>query len=218
MGISRKRRVKMNSRIEQIITEIEDYIDNCRFQTLSKTNIIVNKDELVELLTELRLKTPDEIKKYQKIIANRDAILMDAKQKADAMLQEAMAQTDELVSEHEIMQQAYIQANEIVQQATNEAQAILDGATNDANNIRLGAMQYTDDILGNLENIIHHSMENITDRYNAYIKSMQTSLDIVTANRNELNPSDEDEFDVNVVSEENEADDDYEDYTVQLDM
>ena len=76
----------MNSRIEQIITEIEDYIDNCRFQPLSKTNIVVNKDEIEELLTELRLKTPDEIKKYQKIIANRDAILVDAKQKADTML------------------------------------------------------------------------------------------------------------------------------------
>ena len=51
----------MNSRIEQIITEIEDYIDNCRFQPLSKTNIVVNKDEIEELLAELRLKTPDEI-------------------------------------------------------------------------------------------------------------------------------------------------------------
>ena len=96
----------MSSRIEQIISEIEDYIDSCRFQPLSKTNIVVNKDEIEELLTELRLKTPDEIKKYQKIIANRDAILMDAKQKAEAMLQEAVAQTDALVSEHESMQQA----------------------------------------------------------------------------------------------------------------
>ncbi len=207
----------MNSRIEQIISEIEDFIDSCRFQPLSKTNIVVNKDEIVELLAELRLKTPDEIKKYQKIIANRDAILMDAKQKADAMVQEAVAQTDALVSEHEIMQQAYIQANEIVQQATNEAQAILDGATNDANNIRLGAMQYADDILGNLENIITHSMDNITDKYNAYIKSMQTSLDVVMANRNELNPSETEEID-SVAVDGNGTDDDFEDYTVQLDM
>lgn len=208
----------MNSRIEQIISEIEDYIDSCRFQPLSKTNIVVNKDEIVELLTELRLKTPDEIKKYQKIIANRDAILMDAKQKADAMLQDAVAQTDALVSEHEIMQQAYVQANEIVQQATNEAQAILDSATNDANNIRMGAMQYTDDILGNLQNIITHSMDNITDKYNAYIRSMQASLDVVMTNRDELNPAEE-ELDMSTASTQgNGSDDDFEDYTVQLDM
>ena len=74
------------SRIEQIIGEIEEYIDKCSFQPLSKTKIIVNKEELDELLVELRLRIPDEIKKYQKIISNQDAILSDAHSKADAML------------------------------------------------------------------------------------------------------------------------------------
>ena len=56
----------MTSRIEQIISEIEEYIDGCKFQPLSNSKIIVNKEELEELLTELRMKTPDEIKRYQK--------------------------------------------------------------------------------------------------------------------------------------------------------
>ena len=53
----------MSSRIEQIIEEIEEYIDrDCKFQPLSTTKIIVNKEHLDELLRELRMKTPDEIK------------------------------------------------------------------------------------------------------------------------------------------------------------
>ena len=40
------------SRIEQIITEIEDYIDSCKFQPLSNTKILVNKEEIEELLVE----------------------------------------------------------------------------------------------------------------------------------------------------------------------
>ena len=116
----------MSSRIEQIIEEIEEYIDSCKFQPLSTTKIIVNKDQMDELLRELRMKTPDEIKRYQKIIANKDAILADAQAKADGMIQEAQIQTNELVSEHEIMQQAYAQANEIVTAATAQAQQILD--------------------------------------------------------------------------------------------
>lgn len=213
----------MNSRIEQIITDIEDYIDNCRFQPLSKTNIVVNKDEIEELLAELRLRTPEEIKKYQKIIANRDAILIDAKQKADGMVQEAMAQTSALVSEHEIMQQAYVQANEVVQKATKQAQAILDSATNDANNIRMGAMQYTDDCLSNLQNIISHSMESITMKYNDYMKSLQTTLDVVIANRIELNPPEEPDMETLAAYavagvDSGESDDEYEDYTVELDV
>ena len=71
----------MSSRIEQIIEEIEEYIDSCKFQPLSTTKIIVNKDQMDELLRELRMKTPDEIKRYQKIIANKDAILADARTK-----------------------------------------------------------------------------------------------------------------------------------------
>ena len=44
----------MSSRIEQIIEEIEEYIDSCKFQPLSTTKIIVNKDQIDELLRELR--------------------------------------------------------------------------------------------------------------------------------------------------------------------
>ena len=72
----------MSSRIEQIIDEIDEFIESCKFQPLSATKIIVNKEEIEELLRELRLKTPDEIKRYQKIISNKDAILEDAQSKA----------------------------------------------------------------------------------------------------------------------------------------
>jgi len=181
----------MASRIEQIIEEIEEYIDNCKPQTFSSSKIIVNREEMEELLNELRVKTPEEIKRYQKIISNKEAILADAQAKADAIIAQAQVKTDELVSEHQIMQQAYAQANEVVMIATKQAQEILDNATNDANNIRMGAMQYTDDILRNLENTIAHSMETAKTRHDAYVSSLQGFLDIVTANRAELNPTEE---------------------------
>ena len=47
------------SRIEQLIDEIEEFVESCKPQPFSQTKIIVPKDELFELLTELRLKTPD---------------------------------------------------------------------------------------------------------------------------------------------------------------
>lgn len=40
------------SRIEQLISEIEEYIDSCKFQALSNSKIIVNKEEMEELLVE----------------------------------------------------------------------------------------------------------------------------------------------------------------------
>ena len=47
----------MSSRIEQIIEEIEEYVESCKYQPLSTTKIIVNKEEIEELLRELRLKS-----------------------------------------------------------------------------------------------------------------------------------------------------------------
>ena len=184
----------MSSRIEQIIEEIEEYIDrDCKFQPLSTTKIIVNKDHLDELLKELRMKTPDEIKRYQKIIANRDAILADAQAKADALIEEAQIHTTELVSEHEVMQQAYSQANEIVTQATAQAQEIVDSATQDANAIRIGAIQYADDLLANAENIIGSTLDSYAQKYDGLMSSLQECYNVVHVNRQELHmPAEED--------------------------
>ncbi len=179
----------MASRIEQVIEEIEDYIDGCKPQTFSSSKIIVNKEQMEELLSELRTKIPEEIKRYQKIISNKEAILADAQTKADAIIAQAHVKTDELVSEHQIMQQAYAQANEVVMIASRQAQEILDNATNDANNIRMGAIQYADDKLRDLEEAISHSMESAKVRHDSYISTLQNFLDVVTANRAELNPA-----------------------------
>ena len=171
----------MSSRMEQIIEEIEEYIDSCKFQPLSSTKILVNKEELEELLTELRMKTPEEIKRYQKIISNKEAILADAQAKADV-------QTTELVNEHQIMQQAYAQANEVVMIATKQAQEILDKATSDANDIRMGAIGYTDELLKNTEEILSHAIDSSHARYDNLINSLQDCMNVVTANRAELMP------------------------------
>lgn len=174
------------SRIEQLISEIEEYIEGCKFQALSNTKILVNKEELEELLVELRLRVPEEIKKYQKIISNQDIILSEAKSQADAMLAEANQHTNELVNEHEIMQRAYASADLIIEDAQMQASEIIDAAINDANGIRQSAMNYTDEMLQSLEAIIAHSLNDTQKQFESLVGSMQNSYDIVSANRNEL--------------------------------
>lgn len=178
----------MSSRIEQLIDEIEDYIDGCKYQPLSKTNIIVNKEEIDELLRELRMKTPDEIKRYQKIITNKEAILNDARSKAEALINEATVHTNELINEHEIMQQAYAQANEVVTLATHQAQEILDNATIEANGMRASAMQYLDDMLSNLENLMTTALNTTTAHYESFFDTINGYNEVVKANRAELMP------------------------------
>lgn len=194
----------MSSRMEQIIEEIEEYIDSCKFAALSNNKILVNKEEISELISELRTKTPEEIKRYQKIISNKEAILADAQAKADQIIAQAQIQTTELVSEHQIMQQAYAQANEVVQIATKQAQEILDNATNEANNLRMSAMAYTDSQLKNIEDILTNSIDTTKSRYDGLISSLQGYLDVVSANRTQLFPEEPDVDDKKSEKETNE--------------
>ena len=181
----------MSSRIEQLIDEIEEYIDNCKYKAFSTDVIMVNKAEIDDLLRELRMKTPEEIKRYQKIISNKEAILNDARQKAQALIDNAEVQTTELVSEHQIMQEAYAQAENIVAMATQQAQEVIDNAMIEANSMKSAAMQYTDSMLANLENILKQSIEISTRDYNTMIGHLQEIDHVVTSNRADLVPVDE---------------------------
>ena len=159
----------MSSRIEQLIDELEEYIESCKPKFMSNSEIIVNKDEIDELLRELRMKTPDEIKRYQKIISNKEAILNDAREKAKALIDEATIHTNELISEHEIMQQAYAQANEVVTMASRQA-------------------QYTEDRLAELESIITSAIQSSNANYTALLGSLNQYKDLIQSNRQALHP------------------------------
>ena len=76
----------MSSRIEQIIEEIEEYVDSCKFQPLSSTKIVVNKEELEELL---RQKKNEELEK-----------LSDALEEAGVSVDEVLAQLKTDVQEN----------------------------------------------------------------------------------------------------------------------
>ena len=181
----------MSSRIEQIIDELEEYIESCKPKFMSNSEIIVNKDEIDDLIRELRMKPPDEIKRYQKIISNKEAILNDAREKAEKLINEATIHTNELISEHEIMQQAYAQANEVVTMASQQAQEILDKATIEANELRMQAAGYIEDRLAELENIILSAIQASTSNYENLLGSLGQYRDLIHSNRQALHPAEE---------------------------
>lgn len=174
------------SRIEQLIEDIYEFVESCKVQLLSTTKVIVPKDELYDLLDELRLRTPDEIKRYQKIIANRDAIIADAEEKASAILADADSKAHSLVNEHEIVQQAYYQANEILANANTQAERILSSANADAHQIRVGALAYTEDMLTDVENILGNAFESTKSKYEGLLQAIKVNLDVVSSNKREL--------------------------------
>ncbi len=178
----------MSSRIEQLIDELEEYIESCKPTLRSSSKIIVNKDEIDDLLRELRMKTPDEIKRYQKIISNRDDILNDAQAKAKALIDEATVHKNELISEHEIMQKAYEQANSIIAVAAKQAQEILDKATIEANELRMQASKYTADKLTELNSIVVSAIPTTAADYEKTMGALVQYRDLIQSNMRAFQP------------------------------
>ncbi len=174
------------SRIEQLIEDIYEFVESCRMQPLSSTKVIVPKDELYDLLDELRLRTPDEIKRYQKIIANRDAIIADAEEKSENILRQTREKAKDLLNEHEIMQQAYYQANEMIMQASEEADRLRREAAEEAQQIRTGTLAYSNDVLTEVERVLSNAYDSAVSKYDGFIGTLKNSLEIVGSNKREL--------------------------------
>ena len=177
----------MANRIEQVIGDIEEYIDGCKMQAFSNTKIIVDRPQIEEFLDELRQYTPEEVKKYQRMLSNRDKIMADAKKKANEIEEKAVAYANHMVEEHQITKMAYDKANEILEAAKEQANKLVADANEQANQIRQGSQEYSSQMLENLHSVLAGTIDDYQNRYASLISSLSEHQNIVEQNINELN-------------------------------
>ncbi len=111
---------------------------------------MVDREEILEIIKEMRLKLPDDIKQAKWVKEERQKILLEAQKEANNIIKDAENKIASLVDEHEITRKAYDQSNEIV---TN--------AQKNAREIRLGTKEYADNVLGKVEEILEETLEVI---------------------------------------------------------
>ena len=159
----------VSSRIEQKIEDIYAFVESCKPQALSQSKVVVPKNDLYDLLDDLRRDVPE-----------------DAEAKADAIKLDAQEQYKAMVEEHAIMQEAYQQAEETVARANAEAQAIIDTARRQAEEIGNGAIYYTTDMLEMAEKAIARACESAVSNSRALETALRGHLDIIRHNKAEL--------------------------------
>lgn len=101
---------------------------------------LIEKTEALELLKEMRSRLPEDMKQAKRIIDDRQKILLDAQKEANNIIHEAESKVQLLIDD-----------NKITKQATEQAREIVDNAQKKAREIRLGARDYIDGMLGDLE-------------------------------------------------------------------
>lgn len=135
--------------IEQLIDALEDKIDSCTTIPIWGRGII-DKDELLDMIQDIRMKYPDEMKQAKWVKEERQRIINDAQKEAAGIIKAAEDKIAAMVNEHDITQQAYEKANQIV-----------DSAQKNSHEIRVGANQYADDVLRALEDELIKTAETI---------------------------------------------------------
>ena len=153
-----------------LLETLEDILEKSK-QLPFTNKCIVEKEEILDIIKEVRLKLPDELKQAKWIKEERGRIMQEAQKEADDIVKEAENRIIAMIDEHEITRKAYEQKTQIIESA-NEMSRELSRQSKD----------YADSILGDIENTINNAratMETIE-------VSMQNALETIRNNRKEL--------------------------------
>lgn len=135
--------------ILELISELEEKIDSSLEIPFIK-KAFVNKEELMNLLGDISLQLPDEVRMAKQIAEDRTRILADAQKQADLIIKNAEQKIISMVDEHEITKRATEQADEIIAKAQKNAR-----------DIRIGTLEYSDNMLAQLENSLKAMSDSI---------------------------------------------------------
>lgn len=122
-----------------LIDKLDDVIHNARSVPLTDS-VMIDREEIYDILDQMRSTIPEEIKQARWIVKERQDMLAEAKQEAERVLHDAQQRAEQLAAE-----------TEIVRLAERNAQQIMEDARDREREVRLGAEDYADDVLGNLE-------------------------------------------------------------------
>lgn len=139
-----------------LLENIEDILEKSKGVPFSN-KVLVDKEEILEIISELRLKLPEELKQAKWIKEERQRILVEAQKEADDIVKEAENRIISMIDEHEITKKAYEKKAEIIETANEMSREI-----------SKGTKDYADNVLNGIE------------------VALQDALKIIQNNRNEL--------------------------------
>ena len=158
-----------------------DYLDDIEevLETSKKipfgNRISVEKERILDIINDIRLNLPDDIRHAQRILGDHDRIVAEAQRKAQDILDAAESEAKLRASNHEIFRRASDQAAEIMEQAKKESR-----------DLRMNANDYMDDCLAEVESQLKELMANMDDQNRKVLEYYGKMIDRLFENREQL--------------------------------
>lgn len=147
----------MDMDISEIIDMMEDTINKASTVPLTG-KIMLDKEELLDYIQEMRIVYPEEVKEAKWVKKERSRILEEAEERAEAIRKSVEQQQEQLVDEHEITRQAYEKADaikEMTEQYEKER--------------RQDVEEYVDAILNDVEHRLDLLIRKVQEDREAYL-------------------------------------------------
>ena len=132
-----------------LLETLEDIMERSRSLPFTDKGI-VDKEEVLEIIKEIRLKLPDELKQAKWVKEERARILEEAQKEADGIVKEAENRIISMIDEHEITRKAYEQKAEIIETANQMSREISQGTK-----------EYADNVLGSIQTALEDALKVI---------------------------------------------------------
>lgn len=138
--------------VQRLLDMLYSMIDEAKSAAFSSDKCVINRDEALDLLDEIRAKLPLEVKKAQELIRARDEYVAAAKKEVEKMMRQAELDAKTIVSESEIMQQARAKSNDIIRRAEERTKELYHVANT-----------YTEDALRRTEEAIQAALDEVKE-------------------------------------------------------
>lgn len=123
-------------------------------------NVIIDEEKVLDLIDQMRVTIPEEVKKAQQLLAQRDRLLAQAQEEANRTLAIAREKSEQIVDRDAIVQAAQVRADQIISQTNN-----------DIEKIKRDADEYVLETLQRIEIELDRSLSQVRNG----IKSLQSS-------------------------------------------
>jgi cell division septum initiation protein DivIVA len=109
--------------ILHLVDRLEELLNQSRPLPFTH-NVVVDEDRMLDIIDQMRVAIPDEVKKAQQLTAQRDRILAQAQEEANRTLAIAREKSEQLLERDAIVQAAQARADQLISQARVETEKI----------------------------------------------------------------------------------------------
>jgi cell division septum initiation protein DivIVA len=108
--------------ILHLVDRLEELFNQSRPIPLTHS-VVVDEDRMLDLIDQMRVTIPDEVRKAQQLLAQRDRILAQAQEEASRTLQLAREKSEQALDRESLVQAAQARADQIIAKAQADAEA-----------------------------------------------------------------------------------------------